>query len=147
MEYVAGFLFSPSMNSVVLIQKNKPEWQAGKLNGVGGKVEAGETPEQAMTREFEEEAGAHVEGWRLIRTERFNNGAVVHFMATTATWSEWTAVRSMTTESVVKVPVGPAGYPLPHDVTRLPTLMYNLPYLIPMAAILLHQPPGLRPQP
>lgn len=142
MEYVAGFLFSPSMNSVVLIQKNKPEWQAGKLNGVGGKVEAGETPEQAMTREFEEEAGAHVEGWRLIRTERFNNGAVVHFMATTATWSEWTAVRSMTTESVVKVPLDRQYYP-----AHVYPLMYNLPYLIPMAAILLHQPPGLRPQP
>ena len=55
--YVCGFLFSPDRARVLLIRKNRPAWQAGKLNGVGGKIEAGETPHQAMRREFREEAG------------------------------------------------------------------------------------------
>ena len=55
--YVCGFAFYGKPAKVVLIRKIKPEWQADKLNGVGGKIEAGESPEQAMAREFKEEAG------------------------------------------------------------------------------------------
>jgi len=54
--YVLGFCFGPSLRTVVLIQKTRPEWQAGRLNGVGGHVEPGESPSQAMAREFREEA-------------------------------------------------------------------------------------------
>jgi 8-oxo-dGTP pyrophosphatase MutT (NUDIX family) len=54
-EYVAGFLYSPDRERVALIRKIKPEWQAGSLNGIGGKVEPGETYEQAMYREWDEE--------------------------------------------------------------------------------------------
>jgi 8-oxo-dGTP diphosphatase len=53
--YVAGFLFDSKRENVVLIRKNKPEWQADKLNGVGGKIEDGEVPAAAMFREFTEE--------------------------------------------------------------------------------------------
>jgi 8-oxo-dGTP diphosphatase len=62
-EYVCGFLFSPDGKKVVLIKKNRPENQAGKLNGIGGKIEPGETPEQAMIREFNEEAGIYIDEW------------------------------------------------------------------------------------
>ncbi|PIZ31167.1 MAG: hypothetical protein COY40_02795, partial [Alphaproteobacteria bacterium CG_4_10_14_0_8_um_filter_53_9] len=55
--YVLGFAFSPDKQTVLLIKKNRPTWQAGKLNGVGGKIEEGETPAQAMVREFEEGTG------------------------------------------------------------------------------------------
>jgi len=44
-------------NSVLLILKNKPDYLKGKLNLVGGKIEDGETPEQAAFRELREEAG------------------------------------------------------------------------------------------
>lgn len=56
-KYVVGFMFDATMTSVALIQKQKPAWQAGLLNGIGGKIEAGETPLEAMEREFDEEAG------------------------------------------------------------------------------------------
>ena len=39
-EYVCGFLFSPDRKKVLLIRKRRPAWQAGKLNGVGGKVDS-----------------------------------------------------------------------------------------------------------
>ncbi|MDR5759937.1 NUDIX domain-containing protein [Caballeronia sp. LZ035] len=55
-EYVTGFMFSECRRHVVLVSKLKPEWQHGKVNGVGGKVEAGETAADAMAREFMEEA-------------------------------------------------------------------------------------------
>ena len=40
-------------------------WQKGKLNGVGGHIELGETPHEAMEREFLEEAGLNIDNWEL----------------------------------------------------------------------------------
>jgi 8-oxo-dGTP diphosphatase len=57
-QYVAGFMFDQQDPSrVALISKLKPEWQKGKLNAIGGKVEPGEHPLDAMVREFKEETG------------------------------------------------------------------------------------------
>ena len=56
-EYVLGFMFDPALDHVVLIEKQRPKWQAGRLNGVGGKLEGYETFESAMVREFQEETG------------------------------------------------------------------------------------------
>ncbi len=55
--YVCGFMFSENRNKVALISKLKPEWQKGKLNGIGGKIEPGEGYLNAMVREFKEETG------------------------------------------------------------------------------------------
>ena len=55
--YVCSFLFSLDRRRVLLIRKNRPAWQAGKLNGIGGKIEPGETPREAARREFREETG------------------------------------------------------------------------------------------
>jgi 8-oxo-dGTP diphosphatase len=59
-KYAAGFLIDPDRQQVVLLKKAKPTWQAGRYNAVGGKVEPGETPVEAMRREFLEEAGVDV---------------------------------------------------------------------------------------
>jgi 8-oxo-dGTP diphosphatase len=64
--YVVGFMMNSEMTQVVLIRKNRPAAQVGKLNGVGGKVEQGETPLEAMTREFREETGMETSGWKLF---------------------------------------------------------------------------------
>lgn len=53
--YCLGFAFDEKMETVVLIEKAKPDWQKGLLNGVGGKLEENESPIQAMVREFKEE--------------------------------------------------------------------------------------------
>ena len=65
-EFVVGFAFSGDHGQVLLIKKARPAWQSGRLNGIGGKVEPGETPEQAMIREFAEETKLEFEPWDLF---------------------------------------------------------------------------------
>lgn len=80
--YVVGFLFDEAGKTVVLIRKNRPQWQAGLLNGVGGKVEGHtETPCQAMTREFKEETGQTVTSWDLVAKLRGNSFLVYVYKA------------------------------------------------------------------
>jgi 8-oxo-dGTP diphosphatase len=64
--YVAGFLFDPLFESVSLIRKNRPKWQAGLLNGIGGHIDGDETALAAMFREFKEETGYHETMWTLF---------------------------------------------------------------------------------
>src|SRR3990167_7537739 len=57
MNYSVGFVFSMDKSRVLLIKKNKPEWQAGLLNGVGGKAEPQDRrARETMRRECMEEA-------------------------------------------------------------------------------------------
>jgi 8-oxo-dGTP diphosphatase len=65
-EYVVGFMLESLSDRVIVIRKQKPLWQSGLLNGVGGKIEAGETPIDAMRREFLEEAGFEHHNWRPV---------------------------------------------------------------------------------
>ncbi len=60
--YCLGFLFK-GHDTVALINK-VGGWQDGMLNGLGVKIEDGETPRVAMVREFREEAGADVGWWQ-----------------------------------------------------------------------------------
>jgi 8-oxo-dGTP pyrophosphatase MutT (NUDIX family) len=53
--YVLGFVFDRNYNNVLLVEKARPEWQAGKLNGLGGRVEVGESPSAVMVRKLREE--------------------------------------------------------------------------------------------
>lgn len=64
--YVLGLMFRDNCTSLVLIRKNKPKWQEGLLNGIGGKIEPNETEIEAMVREFKEETGVDTNnsGWR-----------------------------------------------------------------------------------
>ncbi len=61
--YVLGFLFNATKDRAWLIIKKRPSWQAGRLNGIGGHIENGETPEAAMVREFREETGVLIPVW------------------------------------------------------------------------------------
>jgi 8-oxo-dGTP diphosphatase len=68
--YCLGFAFSHDFQTVLLIRKNKPDWQKGLLNGVGGKCEPNESPLSSMLREFHEEAGLETDAnqWRHFCT-------------------------------------------------------------------------------
>lgn len=55
--YTLGFVFNPERTHVMLIRKTRPQWQAGSLNGIGGKLEQDESESECMIREFREETG------------------------------------------------------------------------------------------
>jgi 8-oxo-dGTP diphosphatase len=82
-DYCLGFLFDEYLDNVVLIKKERPDWQKGKLNGVGGKIEEGEIPAVAMSREFKEETGVviSVENWSLFGSMQGDSWCV-HLFAT-----------------------------------------------------------------
>lgn len=58
--YCLGYAFDPSLQQVALLQKNRPAFLFGKWTGIGGHVEAGEGAQEAVAREFEEEAGVRL---------------------------------------------------------------------------------------
>lgn len=98
-EYVLGFLFDPSYERVVLIRKNRPEWQHGLLNGVGGKIEPNESMYEAMLREFHEEAGLYLLMWKkgyafTMQGEK----SIVHVFRATDPYIE--TAKSMTDEKI-----------------------------------------------
>lgn len=115
--YVVGFAFR-SNGKVVLIEKRRPDWQAGKLNGVGGHVEKGETMRQAMLREFEEEAGARVHNWEHFATVTDATNWSVYFFGTITNLP----VSSVTDERIMEFPC--------RDLPR--NVVPNLHWLIPM---------------
>jgi 8-oxo-dGTP diphosphatase len=96
--YVAGFLLDAD-DRVVVVRKNRPAWQAGKRNGVGGKVEPGETPDVAMRREFREETGLDIAEWEAFLTLRFADGQV-HFFRSFAPAKVLAAARTITDEPI-----------------------------------------------
>lgn len=63
LEYVLALLFTADGREVVLVRKTRPVWQAGRVNALGGKVDAGESLADAARREVREEAGVDVEEW------------------------------------------------------------------------------------
>ena len=121
-KYTCGFLFSgPAATSVVLIKKQRPEWQKGRWNGVGGSIEPGETPEQCMRREFREETGLDVVFWEQFATLSDVRGSyrVVFFYAMA---NDMAVIQTMTDEVVEW-----------HSVRDLPDVIQNLRWLIPLA--------------
>lgn len=74
-KFVIGFAFTDKYEKVMLIRKNRPEYFKGLWNGVGGHIEEGEMPVEAMSREFTEETGicnVRTE-WRYFLKINFRN--------------------------------------------------------------------------
>ncbi len=119
-EYVAGFMFSMDKKKVALILKNRPQWQKGRNNGIGGHMEPGETPYEAMVREFEEETGVRHVHWKHYCSLIGPWGAV-HFHKATGSLDR---LRNMTDECICV-----------HEVKYLHRahVVPNLHWLIPMA--------------
>ena len=64
-EYSLCFIFNEELNLVLAIQKNRPDWQKGYFNGVGGKFNENETINQCTLREVYEETGLKLDGDKL----------------------------------------------------------------------------------
>jgi 8-oxo-dGTP diphosphatase len=123
--YCVGFAFDEPGAHVLLVEKRRPRWQAGLLNGVGGHVEPGELPVEAMAREFEEETGvATTEGeWRHFATV-VTDRSEVHMFSVRLPLGRVAAARTVTDELIQAYGV--------REVPELDTLP-NLAWLVPMA--------------
>lgn len=121
-KYVVGFLFSEDRQWVALIRKTKPEWQAGKLNGIGGKIEWGESHFTAMGREFKEETGLGGVTWRHF-AEMHNSEVSVYCFTGIA------GGRPMLKRTTDEKP----DWFIVDGVTQRTDLIPNLRWLIPLA--------------
>lgn len=117
--YVLGFFTGEG--KVALIRKRRPKWQAGLLNGIGGRMEPGEAPIDAMAREFREETGVvRPISWRLycVVTNR-NAGYRIHVFHATGDLAE---LRTVTDEALEH-----------HDVNLLPPdVVSKVRWLLPL---------------
>lgn len=121
-KYVCGFMFDESRCCVLLIHKLRPDWQAGKLNGVGGRVEEGETEAEAMRREFKEETGIDHSRWQLFCVLKDARGWPVYFFFALG---KITLAKTTTDEIPRYLPV--------ERVQTRDDVIPNLRWLIPMA--------------
>lgn len=120
-KYVVGFLFNEKRDRVLLIQKERPSWQKGLWNGVGGKIEENETRDHAMVREFEEETGLYVDYWRFYAVIRGVSYTVYFYYAVSL---EFDVAKTTTDEIILDFPI--------KDIPELAAIP-NLVWLIPMA--------------
>jgi 8-oxo-dGTP pyrophosphatase MutT (NUDIX family) len=78
MKYVGVFAFSCKETMIALVQKNtkKIPHLNGRWNGIGGKMEIGESPVGAAMREFEEETGLTIlkDNMVFVEHQRFYGG-------------------------------------------------------------------------
>ena len=120
--YVVGFMFDFEKEYVLLIRKTKPEWQRGLLNGIGGKIEPGESALEAMRREFEEETGIYQLQWnQFCVLKDAKDEWQVHFFECIGPLE----LAKDTTEELPEI----------CKVSELPSnVIPNLKWLIPMAA-------------
>lgn len=144
--YVLGFCFVPRTElrgtdpdpmanyRVVVIRKNKPEWQRGLLNGIGGEIEQGEDPEDAMAREWREETGTTIDSWDPFIVMRFS-GATIFVFRTVA--KEMPDFRQTTDEEVSAWIVS--------GLMRHSGKIPNLNWLIPMALFDAREADSIKP--
>ena len=124
MVYVVGFRFDEARQQVVLIEKNRPEWQRGKLNGVGGKVEDLEIPPEAMVREFEEEASlkTNQDDWEEMGRLEGDFGKLHVYKSV----GSLAGIKTNTDEIINIIPVNQI-----HSATNIvKNLKYIIPYLL-----------------
>ena len=114
---VMGFLFNDKQE-VLLIEKSRPKRYSGRLNGIGGKIEKGESPVEAMDREFFEETGARA-AWNQFCYVHGNAYEIYCFTSREYQGTPSTKIEGKT-----------AWYP----VNDLPTsIIADLQWLVPMA--------------
>lgn len=139
--YVAGFLFNKGATQVVVVEKQRPAWQAGRFNAVGGHIEDGESAMIAMIREFCEETGLLIDTWQRFcvlrgsvvsnHTEleadhcsRGSNDWEVHFFVARTSLEKMRMAGTKTDEMIAVLPV--------RDIS-CHNAIPNLPWLMAMA--------------
>jgi 8-oxo-dGTP diphosphatase len=123
LQMVVGLAFDPAYKNVALILKQGgPPCVRGNWNGIGGKIDPGETPVQAMAREFHEETGVALseDYWRQFAVLHADNYDLFFFVADS---DSVTCCRTMEQERVQLFPV--------EEAIRIINLMHNIRWMIP----------------
>jgi 8-oxo-dGTP diphosphatase len=129
--YVLGFVFDAGYLQVLLIDKTRPAWMMGKLNGLGGKIERGETPRQAMERELREETGGRLGEVELAPFGRLH---VRGLGDEVVVWLFWGKVRGEFSIALSRVVTDEGSIvAMPRDDLSNWPVLPNLRYLVPMA--------------
>lgn len=126
--YTVGFVFDKGLQNVLLVGKTHPEWQKGKYNGPGGKIEEGESDLQCMVREIKEEADLSIpeSKWKEVAMMQVGDDVEVAFF-TTEYEGEKGDVVSMTEEKLEWFPAD-----------KLPTnVISNVRWLVPLCECVL----------
>ncbi len=93
---VVGFMFDKALEEVLLIEKVKPAWMAGTLNGPGGSIESNELPIDAMVREWKEETDVDTkpEDWQEFAV--INHPKIdIYFFRSFQPWKILSGARAM----------------------------------------------------
>lgn len=98
-KYVVGIVYSNE--HVLLINKIRPEWQKGIFNGLGGMINKGELPIDAMIRECKEECNLDIKYWELYDKVNFDNGVELNYFISKVNDDFIKEFKSMTDEEVV----------------------------------------------
>lgn len=124
-----AFVFNHNLDQVILIKKQRPAWQKGFWNGLGGKIEPGESIDECVVREVEEESGI-----------RIPNGHWTKVGVLTS--PDWHAqIYTTQLEKTDKTLVSETGEQVAwFSVTKLPKVIDNLPWLIPLCINKLQTP-------
>jgi 8-oxo-dGTP diphosphatase len=118
--FVLALLYSADRRQVVLMRRTKPAWQAGRVNGLGGRLMPGESAAAAARREVREECGVDVAAWREVLVWE-DAEYVMHVLS--AVSAEARAARTQEDQEVFLA-----------DVDALPpNVIDNLRWLVPLA--------------
>lgn len=119
-------MFDAGLHEVALIRKKRPDWQAGKANGVGGKIERGEDADAAMVREFQEETGVETAAttWELffLLDDEAHGYRVYYYRG----FGDLSKLRTVTDEAI-------EVWNLEETRRKSQEMVDNLTWLIPMA--------------
>lgn len=129
-QYVCGFMFNEEKTRVALIEKKRPNYQLGRLNGIGGKVEDGESPKDAMIREFDEEADLHVTDWQHFLNINGENWQVAYYYNWCSNKVFEDEILAKTDEEISKVDVNDVLSGALFQIANLPWLVECALYLI-----------------
>lgn len=107
-KYVVGILIDKSYERVLLIRKRRPWWQDGRLNGVGGHIEEGESAYEAMCRECKEECNLEIYNWLELGTISDEENFKVYYFCSTV--DNFSNVKTLTDEIVELIPLEYLNY-------------------------------------
>lgn len=97
----------------ILLAMKKRGFGKGKWNGVGGKIEPGESIEEALVRECQEEIAVTPKNWKLaaeIDFQEFHDGEPAHIYCHAYITNEWDGVPTESEE------MAPAWF----DIDKIP---------------------------